>query len=307
MKDNHPHEERSKFLAEDEQDTQLEDNFPQVRKRRTCNSTIQHLAFTIIILLLTIDILIHLLATTTTCPSRSPYLTRNGTTHELASALPHMTYSPQNLTGLWTYSPSTNRLTLANDSPTALTTGGTYFGPPSPLLDQSWSQLLNHTLSTLLPSEIHPHMHLHDKDRWATDQRFHFEPEVFHVLHCLNAVRVHLNRLLYPSSPTGGIPSQEILEQEKAELADVVGEGNWQRLHLEHCMDRIRQDVMCHADMTPSVFYGLDGLPVPLTLGKPGERVCRDWSGVRGWVEERRVVEEGGLAEGDGGGGEGTR
>lgn len=54
---------------------------------------------------------------------------------------------------------------------------------------------------------------------------------------------------------------------------------------MEHCIDRLREYVMCHADLTPSPLYSYDGWPG--VIGKAGPRVCRKWEPIRRWMDSR--------------------
>jgi hypothetical protein len=52
--------------------------------------------------------------------------------------------------------------------------------------------------------------------------------------------------------------------------------------HLAHCLDLLRQDIICHADDTP--MYTTVG-PVKDT-GSGQTRRCRDWSKLEAWALE---------------------
>jgi len=70
--------------------------------------------------------------------------------------------------------------------------------------------------------------------------------------------------------------------------------------HLKHCLDGLRQFVMCHADDTPRYtgrLHDEEGEEEP--FGGVGQvRMCRDWGGLMDWVEGNsacyRWVEGGG-------------
>lgn len=61
---------------------------------------------------------------------------------------------------------------------------------------------------------------------------------------------------------------------------------DWHRVHMEHCMDRIRQALMCHADLTPSPLYLYPG--TQLALGKSGRHTCRKWEPIMNWTRDRK-------------------
>lgn len=99
---------------------------------------------------------------------------------------------------------------------------------------------------------------------------------MFHNLHCVNAVRIELNRNLYGESSESA---------HHHELPESVVGPNYKTTHLEHCLDRLRQAVMCHGDLTPSPLYVFEGFPV--ALGKSGKHTCRKFEPIRQWMDER--------------------
>jgi hypothetical protein len=51
-------------------------------------------------------------------------------------------------------------------------------------------------------------------------------------------------------------------------------------VHILHCLDELRQDVICHADDTPR--YA--GLQTPAGTGKGQTKVCNDWDALESWA-----------------------
>lgn len=95
-------------------------------------------------------------------------------------------------------------------------------------------------------------------------------PTVFHDLHCLDKIRRGIYLDFYPQDDT------EIF---------------WP--HIEHCLDTIRQSIMCHADMTP--------IPEAYTEFKPDghlepifqiEHTCRDFEAIQRWAKGRDALDE---------------
>jgi hypothetical protein len=102
---------------------------------------------------------------------------------------------------------------------------------------------------------------------------------MFHNLHCVNAVRIELSKTLYNSSNIG----QDYHQHEQ--LPEWLTGPGWKATHLEHCLDRLRQAVMCHGDLTPSPLYTFHGYHV--ALGRSGEHTCRKFEPIRQWMDER--------------------
>lgn len=58
--------------------------------------------------------------------------------------------------------------------------------------------------------------------------------------------------------------------------------------HLDHCIDSIRQNMMCSADITPLVFqWSSEAKEVKIRADIP--HTCRDFDLLREWALERKV------------------
>ena len=71
-------------------------------------------------------------------------------------------------------------------------------------------------------------------------------------------------------------------------LSDQEKEDN--RYHNEHCIDMLRQSVMCHGDTTPLTMRWGVTQKIPLgNFSSPHE--CVNWAGINRWARERSVEE----------------
>ncbi|KIH91993.1 hypothetical protein SPBR_09083 [Sporothrix brasiliensis 5110] len=111
-----------------------------------------------------------------------------------------------------------------------------YQGKPSPELDRRWNglyemgiNLITKDMAARLPNKtiLFPH----DKQR-----RYLVELDVFHQLHCLNMVRKALHPEYYEPHTPGLHTGDE---------DELLGPH-----HIEHCIDAIRQSLMCSADIS---------------------------------------------------------
>ena len=108
----------------------------------------------------------------------------------------------------------------------------------------------------------------------ATGKRgFRVSIEVFHQLHCLNLLRQNNYKSYY--APLGGDTS--------AGEHDLVG-------HLDHCIDALRQFVMCQGDVNVFAFR------FPFNDGDPWPdyttpRVCRNYASIRQWAVDHTVAQ----------------
>lgn len=66
-------------------------------------------------------------------------------------------------------------------------------------------------------------------------------------------------------------------------------------VHILHCLDELRRDVICHADDTPR--YA--GLQDPPGTGKGQVKMCRDWNALQAWALENTACfrHEDGVAD----------
>ncbi|PVI06569.1 hypothetical protein DM02DRAFT_667451 [Periconia macrospinosa] len=92
--------------------------------------------------------------------------------------------------------------------------GVQYFGKPSPQIDEAWATLLNG---------------IGNEDPFPGDI---IGPDVLHTLHCLNAVRKLLDSTYYYKRP-------------------LEAHNRARRIHIDHCLNHIRQIIQCHMDITP--------------------------------------------------------
>lgn len=102
---------------------------------------------------------------------------------------------------------------------------------------------------------------------------FYGGPDVLHSLHCLNAIRKHLDLEYYAETMT--LPLE------------------YRRIHIDHCVDHIRQALLCHGDLTPVTMKPVTAntsLPYPVVfyLGQTErEHTCRSAEAMRDWMVAR--------------------
>jgi hypothetical protein len=107
-----------------------------------------------------------------------------------------------------------------------------------------------------------------EEDRQTIDyhgKRNFMELSVYHNLHCLNKLRMEIDKDYYAArDPEGSL---------------------WGgRVHNDHCIDQIRQALECHGDTTPvPMLAATEGVYV----GNAEMHTCRDFSKIRKWVDER--------------------
>ncbi|KAI5777085.1 hypothetical protein EDC01DRAFT_624565, partial [Geopyxis carbonaria] len=140
-----------------------------------------------------------------------------------------------------------------------------YKGPPTPELDKHWNRLMSLGMVRITPSDLHAL----GRDSYALhDGSGHLGfVDVFHQLHCLNMVRM----CLYSGSGLYGCPDTS---------------GSY---HTNHCIDILRQAIMCHADTNIVTWDWEPGRDKPVANGTV-EHTCRNFEEVFDWTMERRVT-----------------
>ena len=144
-----------------------------------------------------------------------------------------------------------------------------YFGPPSPAIDAAWKELLRGEFFVMTDAESAPFEP--ELRPFRKDGKRHMELQVTHDLHCLNAVRMALDKEHYEDHHR-----YKLLKQ----LAP-----NFERDHLDHCLHLLMQSLMCHSDLTPAPLYVWPHSPI--ALGRGATHTCRDFRAIRDWYDER--------------------
>lgn len=76
-------------------------------------------------------------------------------------------------------------------------------------------------------------------------------------------------------------PSYYFPDLSEQEMAD-------NRNHNEHCIDTLRQSIMCHADTTPATMRWDQTQKLPIiNVSSPHE--CVNWASINGWARQRSV------------------
>lgn len=168
-----------------------------------------------------------------------------------------------------------------------------YFGLPSPAIDLAWKNLMRYEYPAITSSEIrqNPSLQFDDRDVHPLTRKHHFALDVFHNLHCLNAVRKELDKDYYGAHEHHG----HVGRAEKHE-ASSEAESSYsaleaaQRDHIDHCLNHIRQALQCRPDFSPAamnVFTDTDG--GDFFLGNAERHSCVDWGSVMEWAREREA------------------
>lgn len=163
--------------------------------------------------------------------------------------------------------------------------GRPYTGPPSDTINAAWDDLITGRYVHLSPSEVLalnadtgvPPLTAINPSSMADEPGFYGGPDMLHSLHCLDALRKHLDAEYYEAKGMMPIP------------ADL------RKMHVNHCLEQLRQGVLCHADLTPVTLKPVrdESGKVWALLGETErEHTCRNG------MEIAKVWRERGMREG---------
>lgn len=134
------------------------------------------------------------------------------------------------------------------------------------------------------------------------------ELEVFHVLHCLDDIR----KVFYPewygpailnlTQPDGSLDRNNNFFRHFGKLRPpdidltLATSLTWpHQLHSDHCIDAIRQSVMCHADVSPISFHvvlppdDVDDVGTGIFPRLGTKHTCRNFEKIQDWARARTV------------------
>lgn len=153
-------------------------------------------------------------------------------------------------------------------------TDSPYVGPTKSV-DLQWGQVNfgDQMVSAAEMSLLHkPLDSLMVTDPKTGEKGYRIGLEVFHQLHCLNMIR----KATYPDYQDDydngdfGVPREEL------------------RGHLNHCIEMLRMNLMCHADVGVITFHEMEGKGMWPDFSS--WHVCRDYDAVRTWAVDRVVA-----------------
>lgn len=137
-----------------------------------------------------------------------------------------------------------------------------YKGPPRPELDDAWHDLLKHSSIRVSEEDLRKINRTSIKLADGSG-KYMAEINAYHHLHCLKLIR----RVIY--TDYYGQPEEEMV---------------W--THLEHCMEDLRQTIMCKADFSLLTYDWIPNYRKPWPNFKM-DHECVDWKAFDDWAGER--------------------
>ncbi|KAK4225628.1 hypothetical protein QBC38DRAFT_482361 [Podospora fimiseda] len=141
-----------------------------------------------------------------------------------------------------------------------------YVGPPRPELEQAWDELSQYENIAVSPEEV-GHVNFPEGETLTTlsgSGNAYVTVAAYHAVHCVGRVQ----RLLYRGQYYHNMTDLEY---------DLLNQ------HTEHCLDYLRQYVMCNADTTLITMHWLEKHKKPAARDL-GEHQCVVWNDIDQWM-----------------------
>ncbi|MCJ1358909.1 MAG: hypothetical protein MMC33_008909 [Icmadophila ericetorum] len=141
-----------------------------------------------------------------------------------------------------------------------------YKGPPRPELDDAWHDLFIYNNIRLTAEELKK-MNRTSIQLADGSGDYLAAVDVYHHLHCVKMIRQYLHPEYY------NMP--ESLMVDKAE-------------HVDHCLDALRQELMCRAEVTFTTYEWLPDLPIPWAQ-LSYDHACVNFDAIHAWAATRAI------------------
>ncbi|KAG4417693.1 hypothetical protein IFR04_009196 [Cadophora malorum] len=144
-----------------------------------------------------------------------------------------------------------------------------YTGVPSDELEEAWHKLMRYANIRVPEKDIKRLDRMDNSVRFTDGSGYFGQMTVFHHLHCIKRIHKFLNVEHYWPNAT-------------AEELFLL------RAHNFHCLDTLRQAIMCHGDTSLITFKWGTKQPVP-SANWSTPHTCRSWEALEEWNKERFV------------------
>ncbi|KAH8093877.1 hypothetical protein BXZ70DRAFT_897114 [Cristinia sonorae] len=143
---------------------------------------------------------------------------------------------------------------------------------PSPEVDKAWDDLYNEFGLSKIPKEQARLLPNKTLPIPGDEQNYAVGLAVFHQLHCLNILRQGLYADYYRDPVTGAI--------------GLIPADEWED-HMSHCMDNIRQSLMCAADISLVVWQWVEESQ-RASIMMNTVHSCRNYDKIADWAKAHR-------------------
>ncbi|KAM3497879.1 hypothetical protein MY10362_008783 [Beauveria mimosiformis] len=138
-------------------------------------------------------------------------------------------------------------------------------GMPRPQVDDAWEHLLRYNDIRVQKEDLEK-ANLESVPLNDEKGGYFVTLDVYHTLHCVN----HIRKSYYSDYYHNPNPVAQ------------------QREHFDHCIDLLRQTLMCHGDISMHPFEWIDGYRFPWPTERT-EHQCRNWDKLVAWSKEHSI------------------
>ena len=110
--------------------------------------------------------------------------------------------------------------------------------------------------------------------------------DVYHELHCVDYIRKYVHSDYYTLPNVIGASHIDHV----GKYIQSYGSWQWELTSADHCIDMLRQLVMCKADISVMTFSWHPHVPGPWPKFELNHE-CRNWDNINMWARERAIIE----------------
>ncbi|KZT37528.1 hypothetical protein SISSUDRAFT_1106600 [Sistotremastrum suecicum HHB10207 ss-3] len=147
-----------------------------------------------------------------------------------------------------------------------------YHGPPTDETDEAWNSLYPVGMSRISKEEASRIANW--TERIPGDDHYVVQLDAWHQIHCLNLIR----KALLPERYGPSRLFDSVLENDDTPFD-----------HVDHCVNILRENIVCNADTTPNVFQWNEDKQM-MFPHFDSVHMCRDWDAVKEWTHERQLL-----------------
>lgn len=161
-------------------------------------------------------------------------------------------------------------------------------GIPTDETDALWEDLYQFGVSQISYSAARQ---LPNATEWipGSDDQYIVELDVFHQLHCLNAIR----KTFFPERYRDSFEDYWLDDGSPPGRAG-RNYTSTDAKHYDHCIDALRQSVMCHGDLATVYWRWLPPRNIPLPRLEI-THTCRVFDRIRDWGKKHQIIGGGGV------------
>ncbi|KAI0543321.1 hypothetical protein F4679DRAFT_590600 [Xylaria curta] len=176
-----------------------------------------------------------------------------------------------NSNGTWSPPKEFVKFQITSYWPSKHSSGSLYGGPPTSEQDAAWDDVFSSMYFAASREEVLKAGEIiDDKTVEVTGGGYLATLGVYHELHCVRQLRLHLYQDRYYHNLT---------DRQQA----------YNRRHLDHCLEVLRHMLMCYGNIDMFTFESESVTPQKPTIKSNAQSACVDWSSLQQWSQLRAL------------------